>query len=54
VLATQEQNIYPPELMFDSMYHLNTKGRAQRTEALARALAPLVKERSPQAAPPAR
>ncbi len=44
----------PPELMFDSMYHLNAKGRAQRTAQLAAALAPLVKERFPPAAPPAR
>jgi len=54
VLTTQEQNIYPPELMFDSIYHLNAKGRAQRTAQLAAALAPLVKERFPHAAPPAR
>jgi hypothetical protein len=54
VLTTQEQNIYPLELMFDSIYHLNAKGRAQRTAQLAVALAPLVKERFPHAAPAAR
>jgi|GEM_PF-1244087 len=49
VLIRQEDNIYPESLMFDSVYHLNTDGRAIRMEHLKRALEPIVKQQFPGA-----
>jgi len=43
VLTRQADNFYPPELMFDSLYHLNAEGAARRTEALIQALEPAAK-----------
>lgn len=49
VLITQQENIYPEELMFDNVYHPNSKGRTIRTENLMRALAPIVQQQFPGA-----
>jgi hypothetical protein len=49
VLITQQENIYPEELMFDNIYHPNSKGRTIRTENLMHALAPIVKQQFPGA-----
>lgn len=47
ILATLKENIYPPDMMFNSVYHLNNEGRDRRTAQLIRALGPLVKKRFP-------
>ncbi len=42
VVSPQRRNLYPPELMFDSVYHLNSEGAALRSRQLAEALRPLL------------